>query len=104
MENLKIGDVVRNISTGCSHVIEYIESFESRTYIYTEDRKCFPDFQVQKLPVSVCLENIVNILQTGDGSFENFKKIEKELNKVNLKLFEYNPPDIQEYIKSLSRS
>jgi len=59
---INIGDKIRNINGGTTHIVESIDRYDDVDLVFTKDVKYFPLDTVEKVPSSPFIEVCLNIL------------------------------------------
>jgi len=103
----QLGEVVLHKSTRTNHVVEHVETIDGKTYIFTEDIKCFPLENL--LPLGLTrLKNVFSKFLDGEKlDKEELEVFENKMSKLGMNpILHLEPFDLDEYMskKGLNKS
>lgn len=87
MLKLNVGDKIKSLSKKSTHVIESFEVVEKQTVVFTEDIKCFPIEDIERIYDSFIAEYFTKVFSGVEPTDEDKKKLKvifKEKNFVSL--------------------
>lgn len=103
MKTINVGDTVKSIVHNTNHIVESIEIIDGKTFVFTEDIKCFP-------LEDIILQNNINqssdlIFKFLDGKIskkEELKEFENVMSDCDIELFGWKKLSFEECLQLIN--